>query len=612
MSVYSLLLTILLAVSPFQIEEVEVTAERAQIQSEAFRLIAQVSHDEIAVLPITNVADLLAYLPSVDVRSRGASAAQSDISLRGGTCDQVLVLLNGVPISDPQTGHYTLNIPLSTELIERVEVLHGTAANLTGAFAGAINIVTRDTHEDRYTMQMSGGTNGDVRPVVTGSWTRGDVRINTSVEYARSSGYYAPTTDEKESEALENTGYQLANIYFQTRWQGLDVQLGAQYKDAGLGTGYGFASTDQFDATRTLFASGRYEHSLPRHWSIAGDIAYRGQHDRYEWHRGTETNRHWTHNTQASLFAHYASSVGRTSIGAAFRDEYIQSTNMGEHNRWQATLSAEQQFLWRGLAASVGIAGHYHSWFGWYASGAANIGYSFAKTGNVYVAAGRSLRMPTWTDLYYHAGVQRGNPNLKAEKAWTLSVGSQYTWRWEKAGNLHIAGEIYYRLGQDIIDWQYNETDQLYYATNENRVDAFGLEATIQYRWNQWLRNVSLQYAYTHLSLDLAQTKSMYLDHLRHKVTAHINHGIYVWHNGCVGADWSLRWQDRAGTYVDIHGVAGNAFRPVLLLDGSIYVEVPYLRVAIECTNMTNRHYYDFGGVLQPGAHGRLIVSSKL
>ena len=601
-------LVILLAISPFQIEEVEVTATKAQIQSDAFRLVAQISHDEISALPITSIADILVYLPGIDTRSRGASEVQSDVSLHGGTFDQVLILLNGVSISDAQTGHYSMNIPLSTALIERIEVLQGITASLTGAFCGAINIVTRDASEDQYTLRMNGGTNGYAAPSIVCSWARDDVHINASADYSRSDGYYAPNANTKEQDALRNTDYQIANLYLQTRWRGLDVQIGAQYKDAGLGTGYGYASVDQFDATRTLFTSASYNGVIAPHWSLTAKINYRANHDRYEWHRGTTTNRHWTHNTNAALYAHYASRIGKTSIGVEFRDEYISSSSMGTHNRLQATLSAEQQFIWRGLAASIGIAGHYNSLFGWYASGAANIGYTFLKTGSVYVGATRSLRMPTWTDLYYKAGVQRGNTQLKAEKAWMLSAGGQYTWQWGNAGSLYMATDVYYRWGSDIIDWTYNETDSLFYATNQHKIDAVGIDLVASYKWNAWLREVSVRYAFTHLSFDLTQSKSMYLDYLRHKLTLTINHGLYVWSRGALGACWTARWQSREGNYVDIYGTPGNTFRPIFLLDGSIYVELPFLRISMECNNMTNRHYYDYGGVLMPGINGRITL----
>ena len=587
----------------FQLEEVEVTAHKAQIQSEAFRLVATLSQEEIQALPVQSVAELLAYLPGLDIRSRGMSNAQADLSMHGGTFDQVLVLLNGVNLQDAQTGHYALNIPLSPALIERIEVWQGTAVQFTGAFAGAINIVTRDAEADNYDVQTQAGMHNYVAPTFAASWKRKDVRINTSVDYSQADGYHAPGATEKELNALRNSDYRLANLYLQTRWKGLDVQAGAQYKDAGLGMAYGFGSQDQFDATRTLFASARYNGPLKGAWSMTTSLAYRGQFDRYEWHRGTPLNRHWTHNAQAGVQAHYASLIGRTTFGIAVRNEYIRSFSMGEHNRLMTTLSAEQQFIWRDLSASIGLAGHYHTSFGWDGSGMVTVGYSFLRSGSVYITASRSLRMPTYTDLYYNAGNQLGSDSLKAEKAWLVSIGAQYTWRWEKGGQLHLAGNAFYRWGQDIIDWTYIPTDaqRPYHATNQHKVNAIGVEIEADYHYNAWLRNIRIQYAYTHLSLDLREAQSRYLDYLRHKLVATVDHGIYVWNKGAVGACWSLRYQDRMGQYNDAEGAVQD-YRPVLLLDGSIYAEWQHLRVAVECRNMTNRHYYDYGGILMPGA----------
>jgi iron complex outermembrane receptor protein len=154
------------------LQEVLVVSHKAEVHSEAYRLITQVSHAEIEALPIQTVADILQYLPGIDVRTRGANGAQADISMRGGTFDQVLVLLNGVPLSDFHTGHYTLNIPVSSELIERVEVLQGTSANLHGAFSGAINIVTTSPQpspqgrEHNVRLKLTAGMNGLVNPQV--------------------------------------------------------------------------------------------------------------------------------------------------------------------------------------------------------------------------------------------------------------------------------------------------------------------------------------------------------------------------------------------------------------------------------------------------------------
>ena len=642
------------------LQEVLVVSHKAEVNSEAYRLITQVSQAEIEALPIQTVADILQYLPGVDVRTRGANGAQADISMRGGTFDQVLVLLNGVPLSDFHTGHYALNIPVSTEMIERVEVLQGTSANLHGAFSGAINIVTKTTppqpspqgREHDVRLKLTAGMNGLVNPEIAATFAlpnhnslpcgegRGGV-INLSAEYSRAEGYYAPRPTEKEATACRNSDFQLANIYFQTRWRGLDVQAGAQWKDAGLGMGYGFGSQDQFDATRTAFASGRYEHRWGA-WRLDAQAAYRANYDRYEWHRGQRLygNFHFAQTASAALSAHYASKIGTTSFGVSVRNENMHSTNLGDTinpdgqvpnvadfpladvrvldlvkggNRFHTNYYAEQTFYYAGLSASIGINGTYNTQFGHHLGGGANIGYEFKKAGTIYVNANRSLRMPTFTDLYYNAGNQLGNRNLKPEEAWLLSIGYKGnlspTLSSREGGRFSWAVDWYYRWGKNIIDWVYVPTDtkRPFHAENQQQVNATGLELSLAYRLNEWLRCVSVDYAYTYLDLDLKEAGSRYLDYLSHKLAIHLEHGIYKG----FGASWTVRFQKREGQYNNAEGEVAD-YQPVWLLDGSVYWQNKYLRVSADCTNMTNSRYYDYGGILQPGAWAKISIKAKL
>ncbi len=632
------------------LQEVLVVSHKAEVHSEAYRLITQVSHAEIEALPIQTVADILQYLPGIDVRTRGANGAQADISMRGGTFDQVLVLLNGVPLSDFHTGHYALNIPISSEIIERVEVLQGTSANLHGAFSGAINIVTRtavSTGKDHdVALKLTAGMNGLVNPEVAASIKKDEALFNLSAEYSRAEGYYAPNPTEKEAIACRNSDFQLANLYFQTRWKGLDVQAGAQWKDAGLGMGYGFGSQDQFDATRTAFASAKYEHRWGA-WRLDAQAAYRANYDRYEWHRGQRLygNFHFAQTASAALAAHYASQVGTTSFGVSVRNENMHSTNLGDTinpngqvpnvagfplsevrvldlvkggNRFHTNYYAEQTFYYAGLSASIGINGTYNTQFGHHLGGGANIGYTFEKAGTLYANANRSLRMPTFTDLYYNAGNQLGNRNLKPEEAWLLSVGykgeigqkSSLPFReGTGVGCFSWSADWYYRWGKNIIDWVYvpADTKRPYHAENQQQVNATGVELSVAYRLNEWLRCISLDYAYTYLDLNLKESGSRYLDYLSHKLSIHLEHGIYKG----LGASWTVRFQKREGQYNNAEGAVAD-YQPVWLLDGSIFWQNKYLRVSADCTNMTNTRYYDYGGILQPGAWAKISIKAKL
>jgi len=98
----------------FNLDEVEVTASRAPvIYSQVARVLSVIDSREIERAPVQSLQDLLEYVAGVDIRQRGAEGVQADISIRGGSFDQTMILLNGINITDPQTGHHTLNLPVS-------------------------------------------------------------------------------------------------------------------------------------------------------------------------------------------------------------------------------------------------------------------------------------------------------------------------------------------------------------------------------------------------------------------------------------------------------------------------------------------------------------------
>ena len=377
-----------LDISQLSLSEVQVVAQRAEVQSASYRLIHTLSAVEIAELPVRTVSDLLRYVPGLDVRSRGAKGSQADVSMRGGTFDQVLVMINGVNLTDAHTGHYSLNLPIDVSLIERIEILQGTSASLFGlnAFSGAINIITKQqspTEGHKLYARMTAGTNELLNPAFSARVNKGDWYLNTSVDYTHSNGYSAPRPTDKEKIALANTDLEVANVYLQTGYNKvhsyLDIQAGAQYKDAGAGMYYGFGSQDQFDATRTVFGSANYTHMWGA-FSLDAQAMYRANYDRYEWHRGQRLygNFHFAQNAAANIRAHYASKIGRTTIGLEVRNENIHSTNLGDTvhadgqvpnvegfnkndvqvlnlvkgcNRLNVNYFAEQSFFWNGLSA---------------------------------------------------------------------------------------------------------------------------------------------------------------------------------------------------------------------------------------------------------------------
>jgi len=611
-----------------RLDEVEVTARQTEIQNQAFRLVTEITQDDIAALPATTLDDILQSVTGLDIRTRGAHGAQADVSMRGGTFDQVMIMLNGICVSDAQTGHYAMNLPVPLSAIERIEVLQGAASSLIGAnaFVGAVNIVTLQPDSDTYHVAMQGGMNRFAHVECTGGWQRHDWQVTASADYGHNNGYYAPRPTDKERTALDNTDLDIANIYLSARYKGLDLQLGAQYKDAGAGVFYGFGSQDQFDATRTAFFAAKYGHRWGN-WGIDLHAAYRANHDRYEWHRTQSlySNRHFAQNADVAARAHYASAIGKTTFGFDLRNEHIFSTNIGDDispcglftkakNRLNITYFAQQTFHVHGFSASLAASGIYNTMFAHHWTAGADLGYTVPLNAQrssltVYTNANRSLRLPTYTDLYYNAGSQLGSLDLHPEKAWTLAAGIACRLAFDRAGELSAHADVYHRWGRDIIDWVYvaSDTQRPYHAANQQSVNTLGIECSVRYQLNNWLRCIEISYAYTNLDIDLVEANSRYLDHLRHKLFARVTHGIYKG----LGASWTLNFRDRRGQYNDINGIVQD-YTPVCLLDGELFYQFRQWRIAVECTNITNRRYYDYGGILQPGIWPKLHLTWQI
>ena len=98
-----------------------------------------------------SLADVLRLDPSVDLQARAPDGVQNDISIRGSSYAQTLVLLNGLRVDDVQSGHHNMDIPVPLDAVSRVEVLQGSGSTMYGsdAVGGAINVITASAGNHR-------------------------------------------------------------------------------------------------------------------------------------------------------------------------------------------------------------------------------------------------------------------------------------------------------------------------------------------------------------------------------------------------------------------------------------------------------------------------------
>ncbi len=311
---------------------IDVIAERNKIFSEMGRVITVINKKDIQRLSMNSIDELLENIPGIDIRNRGISGTQADISMRGGSFDQVLVLLNGVNITDPQTGHYNLDIPLDLADVTRVEVLQGSSARIYGsnAFSGAINIITERKINKELTAQLTGGSYNTFGQSFTGSLGNEKIQSFVSLSHKSSDGF------------RENTDFKIYNAFSQTvlrtaKAGKFDFQVSYQQKGYGANGFYSLAYPNQFDFTKTIFSA--------LNWSLSkGIFAYniqayiRQHHDRFELFRDFENaatwytshNYHLTNVTGAKATLSSSTTIGKFTIGIDERNEHILSTVLGK------------------------------------------------------------------------------------------------------------------------------------------------------------------------------------------------------------------------------------------------------------------------------------------
>jgi iron complex outermembrane receptor protein len=615
----------------YDLAEIEVSAQRSPaLYSQVARIVSVIERKEIESSPAQSVQDLLEYVAGVDVRQRGVEGVQADVSIRGGTFDQTLILLNGINITDPQTGHHNLNIPLSLSQIERIEILEGPAARVYGpnAFSGAINIVTRITDSNSVKLQLSNGSFGYFDADLSGSFKTGKLQNSLSLNKKISEGY------------IENTDFNISNFFYSNQLIAkkgkMSFQLGFSEKGFGANSFYTPKYPNQYEETKSLISSVKWESNSKFH--LTPVIYWRRHQDRFELFRDNPPSWYSTHNYHltntygGNLNSWIQSNLGKSSFGIEFRSENILSNVLGEEMDSPVQVPGEDAEFTKSKTRNIisGFLEHVYYSDSWTLSAGllsnfiteSNLGinffpridisYKLSSTLNIYSSFNTSLRMPTFTDLYYQGPTNVGNPDLNPEKTTSIEGGLKLN-----SGLIQGYWIGFYRKGTDIIDWvKLNDTDK-WQPQNLTQLNSSGTEFQLQLNLKKHFGNnlpnkIYFNYLYNNLQKREFDFISYYvLDHLKHKLVGSVNQTVLKYFT----VDFKVLYQDREGTYTRFeNGIWGNEvdYEPFWILDGKLSYVRKRLELNISVNNIFDLNYVDFGNVTQPGRWTKFGISYQL
>lgn len=609
-----------------QLSNVEVNATRNKLYTEMGRILTVIDKSEISRAAVQSLDQLLDYVAGIDIRQRGVNTTQADISIRGGSFDQVLVLLNGVNITDPQTGHFNLDIPLNLSDVSRVEILQGSSARVLGpnAFSGAINIVTESLAKKTFNAELSAGSFNTFGESVSGSFGSASFRTFASLNHKSSDGYMANTDFNFTNAFVQST--------FMTKAAGkFDFQLAGQFKEFGANSFYSLAYPNQFENSKTFMTALNWTKTLAN-WSFNGQAYWRRHHDRFElirdsislkpaWYKSH--NYHMTDVTGGKASASYLSIIGKTTLGVDIRNEHIFSNVLGapidsmpapfekkgfftkENNRLIETAMLDQSLKLNKWFFSAGAAVTNSTTFGVNGFGGLDVAYEINESVRVFVDANSAVRLPTFTDLYYKSATQLANPDLQPERSQTIEVGAKVL-----KSNWKLDAAVFYRMGQNVIDWVQLPAETIWNSKNLTSVNALGTNLSVVHFFEHSIvKKATTTYSYLQMDKTAENYVSRYaLDYLKHKFIVSLDYQLLKG----LSASWTGSYLARSGTYTMPAQTALQSYQPYFLLDGKFVWTQKSYELYASVNNVFDTKYFDYVGLTQPGINFNVGMRVKL
>ncbi len=490
-----------LAQTVADLDPVTITANRlAQPSSATARSITIIDSATIAALPVFSVDDLLKYFGNVEMQQRGPGGAQADVVLRGGTFQQVLVLLDGVKVNDPVTGHFSAYIPITPGQIKRIEILKGPAAAMYGseAVGGVIHIISKGFGQQIKKESTSGSAQ-----LAAGEY--GLLHAAANVLVQKNKTVFSAAILSNYANGQLTRGPERGYFYNQTASVAVAHQLAKNWL-LSLHSSYDvrdFAAQNYY----TTFVSDTATEKVNTWWNHAQlkqnvkkgtavlDVLFKATTDNYVYNPAAVANHNvgklWL--AQFTLQKKYSQNLA-ANYGLYGEIKSIVSNDRGNHSNKQAAGFATVLYTAGNFVISPAARVIHDQNFGWQVLPQLNV--RFKK--DVFVlrgVAGRAIRSADFTERYNNynkplvTGGSVGNPALTAEKSWSYEVGADVY-----AGAFKISATAFLRRQNDVIDFvptpyanmprQINLSPSGTFALAKNlkKVQTKGLEFELVYR----------------------------------------------------------------------------------------------------------------------------------
>jgi iron complex outermembrane receptor protein len=453
---------------PPALDTVTIVASRTRAADVA-RSVQVVTREEFARSAARSVADVLATIMGVDVYGR--SAAQADVSIRGSSSEQVVVLVDGVRMSDVQSAHYTLDLAVPLASVERIEILRGAGSALYGpdAVGGVINIVTRRTQSSQ--LHARSGSFGSVEGGLSTGLSRDAFTLTSAADFDKSDGH------------RDGTDFRIGQgrVTVASHTPGGDVQTSLAVGVRDFGAADFYAPYNSIERTATTTLDSRWNEAVGP-WMLAVSGSTRRHQDHYVLVRGNPAlyeNRHESWQSTGTVVGTGNAGPLALAVGTEGVHDQLSSARLGGRREWRGAVFGEATAGDPArVIVNVGARGDHSSVYGDFFSPSVSAGASLAKQVRVHASGGAGFRAPTWTERFYTDPSNRGDPNLRPERFWTGDLGVRGS---AGAWALDVTG--FTRRATNLIDWVKpagQPTGTPWQTMNVGEATYHGIEAALE------------------------------------------------------------------------------------------------------------------------------------
>ncbi|GAA4357854.1 TonB-dependent receptor plug domain-containing protein [Hymenobacter saemangeumensis] len=516
-----------------QLGEVTVYASRLdQVAGQTGRYVTVVPGASLAQYPVNSLDDLLRLLPALEVQSRGSFGAQADITLRGSTFNQVLLLLDGMRLNDPLTGHFAGYLPIAPSEIEQIEIVRGPGAALYGpdAVGGFINIVTKtfaatqrpDVAEAQASF-MAGEWN--LKSTNVGFYARQKgLRLAGGVLNNSTDGQQRPAPSTLRSDLAATTYSVSAAAQITDK---LSAAARASFDQRDFNAQY-FYTNNAADQARETTSRDWYQGQLRYDWSGRSrtelQVVGSASKDLFRFTPASVASDHLMHYTNVQLqHQYFLSDKLRTSLGGQADQRRIASNDRGNHNTWHVgAFAVVAAAPLNGLSLTAALRLDHDRAYGTELVPQLNASQRLlADKLTVRGAIGKAIRAADFTERYTSNsrpgivpnGFNVGNAKLEAERTMNYELGADY----QPLSFLTVRATYFRRSGSNLIDYvarpgrevieatglsNLNPTATYRFAQNLFSVTTQGLETEVGVRKQLGTGMLDATLGYTRLSVD--------------------------------------------------------------------------------------------------------------